>query len=141
MGTTRSSDGSTAQLSSKCADINLEMHHCLGVSRPILNYVIFCHQEDSNWPLEEGSKVKAKFEKKDMEHFKSDKEYAESKEKELKKKKIDLDSVQNAIDKIKEEIKPIIEEIRKVEKQEEGFGEVKKKLAEAETSYNHNKKE
>merc|ERR1711915_1017487 len=59
---TRSLDGSTtAQLSSKCAEINLEMHHCLGVSRPILNYVIFCHQEDSNWPLEEGSKVKEKF--------------------------------------------------------------------------------
>jgi hypothetical protein len=30
----------------------------LGVSKPILNYVIFCHQEDSNWPLEEGKKVK-----------------------------------------------------------------------------------
>merc|ERR1712141_81950 len=33
----------------------------LGVSKPILNYVIFCHQEDSNWPLDEGSKVKDKF--------------------------------------------------------------------------------
>ena len=33
----------------------------LGVSKPILNYVIFCHQEDSNWPLEEGKKVKDKF--------------------------------------------------------------------------------
>jgi len=168
--TSRHPDGNTSQLSSKCADINLEMNHCLGVSRPILNYVIFCHQEDSNWPLEEGSKVKekfdeifnsakyqkclknikdvrkaemdkAKFDKKDMEHFKSDKEYAESKEKELKKKKNDIESVQSAIDKIKDEIKPIIEEIRKVEKQEEGFGDKQKKLAEAETSYNHVKKE
>ena len=32
----------------------------LGVSKPILNYVIFCHQEDSNWPLEEGKKVKGR---------------------------------------------------------------------------------
>ena len=48
-------------LSSKCADTNQDMLLSLGVSRPILNYVIFCHQEDSNWPLEEGSKVKDKF--------------------------------------------------------------------------------
>ena len=48
-------------ISSKCADINADMFISLGVSKPILNYVIFCHQEDSNWPLEEGSKVKDKF--------------------------------------------------------------------------------
>ena len=48
-------------LSSKCADTNQDTLLSLGVSRPILNYVIFCHQEDSNWPLEEGSKVKDKF--------------------------------------------------------------------------------
>ena len=38
--------------------MNAEMLMSLGVSKPILNYVIFCHQEDSNWPLEEGKKVK-----------------------------------------------------------------------------------
>jgi DNA repair exonuclease SbcCD ATPase subunit len=42
----------------QCADVNAEMLMSLGVSKPILNYVIFCHQEDSNWPLEEGKKVK-----------------------------------------------------------------------------------
>ncbi len=42
----------------QCADVNTEMLMSLGVSKPILNYVIFCHQEDSNWPLEEGKKVK-----------------------------------------------------------------------------------
>ena len=45
----------------KCADINTQIFHALGVSKPILNYVIFCHQEESNWPLDEGSKVKDKF--------------------------------------------------------------------------------
>ena len=54
-------DDSLHALSMKCTDINLQMFHTLGVSKPILNYVIFCHQEDSNWPLEEGSKVKEKF--------------------------------------------------------------------------------
>lgn len=32
-----------------------------GVSKAILNNVIFCHQEDSNWPLEEGKKLKERF--------------------------------------------------------------------------------
>ena len=33
----------------------------MGVSKAILNYVIFCHQEESNWPLEDGKKLKDKF--------------------------------------------------------------------------------
>merc|ERR1712203_758849 len=59
--TRKGKDDSISTLSMKCADINLQMFHTLGVSKPILNYVIFCHQEDSNWPLEGGSKVKEKF--------------------------------------------------------------------------------
>nr|XP_014996224.1 DNA repair protein RAD50 isoform X5 [Macaca mulatta] len=33
----------------------------LGVSKAVLNNVIFCHQEDSNWPLSEGKALKQKF--------------------------------------------------------------------------------
>lgn len=33
----------------------------MGVSKAILNYVIFCHQEESNWPLDEGKKLKDRF--------------------------------------------------------------------------------
>ena len=54
-------NGEKKHLDSKCADINSEMMRHLGVTEPILNYVIFCHQEDSNWPMDEGGKVKAKF--------------------------------------------------------------------------------
>lgn len=32
-----------------------------GVSKAIINSVIFCHQEDSAWPLDEGKKVKERF--------------------------------------------------------------------------------
>lgn len=32
-----------------------------GVSNAILNSVIFCHQEDSTWPLDDGQKVKERF--------------------------------------------------------------------------------
>lgn len=37
------------------------MVNLLGVSRPILDNVIFCHQEDSCWPLSEGKVLKSKF--------------------------------------------------------------------------------
>lgn len=37
------------------------MCESMGVSRAIINNVIFCHQEDSNWPLDEGKKLKEKF--------------------------------------------------------------------------------
>ncbi|XP_050538182.1 DNA repair protein RAD50 [Daktulosphaira vitifoliae] len=63
--TTRSLDqtisinGSSA--SHKCADIDEIMCTHLGVSKPILRDVIFCHQEDSNWPLDEDKKLKEKF--------------------------------------------------------------------------------
>lgn len=42
-------------------EVNKEMCAAMGVSKAILNNVIFCHQEDSNWPLDEGKKLKEKF--------------------------------------------------------------------------------
>lgn len=42
--TRRKGDGTVSTLSMKCSDINSQIFHTLGVSKPILNYVIFCHQ-------------------------------------------------------------------------------------------------
>ena len=53
--------GGTIQISSRCAETDKEMILLLGVSKPILENVIFCHQEDSNWPLSEGKALKQKF--------------------------------------------------------------------------------
>ncbi|KAL7736159.1 hypothetical protein ACLKA6_003705 [Drosophila palustris] len=33
----------------------------MGVSKAIINSVLFCHQEDSSWPLDEGKKLKLRF--------------------------------------------------------------------------------
>lgn len=33
----------------------------LGVSKAILENVVFCHQEESSWPLQEGAVLKKKF--------------------------------------------------------------------------------
>ncbi|XP_078407239.1 DNA repair protein RAD50 [Cetorhinus maximus] len=58
---TRMKHGEKVSLSSKCAELDREMISALGVSKAVLNNVIFCHQEDSNWPLSEGKALKQKF--------------------------------------------------------------------------------
>lgn len=55
------SNGEKVTISSKCAEMDREMISLLGVSKPILENVIFCHQEESNWPLSEGKALKQKF--------------------------------------------------------------------------------
>lgn len=54
-------DGTSITMSSKCSDFEALMASSLGVSKSILNNVIFCHQEEANWPLDEGKKVKDRF--------------------------------------------------------------------------------
>lgn len=39
----------SADVSGRCIDIDAEVCTALGVSKSILNSVIFCHQEDSAW--------------------------------------------------------------------------------------------
>ncbi|QRV86474.1 DNA repair protein RAD50 [Ceratobasidium sp. AG-Ba] len=48
-------------ISTKCAELDMEIPHLLGVSKSVLENVIFCHQEDSYWPLAEASVLKKKF--------------------------------------------------------------------------------
>lgn len=48
-------------ISTKCAEMDAEMPMLLGVSKAVLENVIFCHQEDSYWPLAEASVLKKKF--------------------------------------------------------------------------------
>lgn len=57
----RCRNGERVSLPAKCAEVDQEMISALGVSKPVLNHVIFCHQEESNWPLSEGKALKDKF--------------------------------------------------------------------------------
>jgi DNA repair protein RAD50 len=41
--------------------MDAEVPRLMGVSKAILENVIFCHQEESNWPLAEPSALKKKF--------------------------------------------------------------------------------
>ncbi|KAM6494341.1 AAA domain containing protein [Amanita muscaria] len=50
-----------AVISTKCAEMDAEIPQLLGVSKAVLENVIFCHQEESYWPLAEPSVLKKKF--------------------------------------------------------------------------------
>lgn len=45
----------------KVLDMNHAMNKYLQIPKPILEYVIFCHQEDTLWPFDEGKHLKEKF--------------------------------------------------------------------------------
>ncbi|KAI9222908.1 hypothetical protein BC828DRAFT_377262 [Blastocladiella britannica] len=53
--------GERQSLSGKCASLDTELPIHLGVSKAVLENVIFVHQEESNWPLAEPKVLKDKF--------------------------------------------------------------------------------
>ena len=54
-------DGENTTANRRCADMDNAIPALMGVPRPILEHVIFCHQEDSNWPLAERILLKKRF--------------------------------------------------------------------------------
>ncbi|XP_050464674.1 DNA repair protein RAD50 [Cataglyphis hispanica] len=48
-------------ITNRCADVDAELSVALGVSKSILNYVIFCHQDELNWPFDQGKALKERF--------------------------------------------------------------------------------
>lgn len=48
-------------LPQRCSNINQEVPFSMGVNKAILENVIFVHQEESNWPLEDGKAIKQRF--------------------------------------------------------------------------------
>lgn len=50
-----------SSVSGRCSDLDAEVPNQLGVSKAVLENVIFCHQEDSQWPLSDSATLKRKF--------------------------------------------------------------------------------
>lgn len=48
-------------LSYRGVDVNTQMCLAMGVSQAVINNVLFCHQEESSWPLDTDKKLKEKF--------------------------------------------------------------------------------
>jgi DNA repair protein RAD50 len=53
--------GNRVSLSHKCSELDRQIPLLLGVSAAILEHVVFCHQEDASWPLQEGAVLKKRF--------------------------------------------------------------------------------
>jgi DNA repair protein RAD50 len=54
-------DGNRQALSHKCSELDKQIPLMLGVSKAILEHVVFCHQEDASWPLQDAAVVKKRF--------------------------------------------------------------------------------
>ncbi|GAX75467.1 hypothetical protein CEUSTIGMA_g2910.t1 [Chlamydomonas eustigma] len=53
--------GQKQAITYRCADMDKMVPSLMGVSKAVLENVIFVHQEESNWPLAEGKVLKEKF--------------------------------------------------------------------------------
>lgn len=53
--------GNKETMSSKVTDIEKLIPQMLGVNKAILEYVVFCHQEESLWPISDSASLKKKF--------------------------------------------------------------------------------
>jgi len=58
---TKTRNGERTSISSRVAELDLVMPHHLGVSKAVLDFVIFCHQDESLWPMSEPAPLKKKF--------------------------------------------------------------------------------
>ncbi|XP_057536727.1 DNA repair protein RAD50 [Amaranthus tricolor] len=54
-------NGEKVCLSYRCADMDRQIPALMGVSKAILENVIFVHQDEANWPLQDSSTLKRKF--------------------------------------------------------------------------------
>jgi DNA repair protein RAD50 len=54
-------DGEKTSISTRVAELDQLIPQYLGVSKAILEFVIFCHQDDSLWPMSEPSVLKKRF--------------------------------------------------------------------------------
>jgi len=53
--------GAKTSMSHKCGELDKQVPYLMGVSKAIMENVIFCHQEESSWPLGDPASLKKKF--------------------------------------------------------------------------------
>ncbi|XP_071786283.1 DNA repair protein RAD50-like [Asterias amurensis] len=140
--------GERVSLSSKCAELDREMVASLGVSKPVLTNVIFCHQEEACWPLSDGKSLKGKFDeifaatryikalevirklrseqntsirefKTDVKYLKERKDKVKELSSELESKKKTLSAAKESVNHITKELHPLGTRIHEIEDREE----------------------
>lgn len=149
---TEDKNGKKEESGRRVDEVNQEMTAAMGVSKAILNNVIFCHQEDSNWPLEEGKKLKEKFDaifgtteydkaikkfinyRKDAQakhkNCQTDIGYKEGYKRDAEKKKLDLDKQVEKRANMEIEIKDLEVSLDAVQKENQQLLKVEQKYGE-----------
>ncbi|KAJ6217833.1 hypothetical protein RDWZM_008990 [Blomia tropicalis] len=120
----------------KAMDVNKEALELTGISRAVLNHIIFCHQEETNWPLSDGKVLKERFDdifgsigyvkvldkikktrKQEVDHLKllekdviifgNQKKEADNRRDQMNKEMIQLDTEKNKVKELEKKIKDI----------------------------------
>lgn len=146
-------DGERTAISSRVAELDQIMPQYLGVSKAVLDSVIFCHQDESLWPMSEPSVLKKRFDEifeamkytkaidnikalrkkqneelakyKIMEqHSKEDKEKADRAEKRSIKLQEEIEALREESQRLSEEMRRVAELADKAWKESESYAEI-----------------
>lgn len=118
-------DGSRQSLTHKCTELDKQIPTYLGVSKAVLEHVIFCHQEEANWPLQEGAALKKRFDDifdstrytKALKVFAEQKKHYNNKVKDIKVDLAGLKANQHAAKGFRAELSKYNEQMESVEDQ------------------------
>ncbi|XP_050508805.1 DNA repair protein RAD50-like [Diabrotica virgifera virgifera] len=139
------------------ADANSFCCSSINLSKSIINNVLFCHQENSLWPLDGRKELKEKFDEifdavrynkcinhirekiknqqgtitmceKELEGRQEKKEAVDQKRAKLEDKVVKLNQIQNSIEEKINEMKPLDERMKKILELEELLGTLQRKL-------------
>jgi len=140
-------NGEKVQITTKCVDLNREMVSALGVSKAVLTSVIFCHQEESNWPLDDGSSLKKRFDamfdasryivaldtirklekakkgdlsnmRTELPHLKTYSDTVKEKNRELSKLETQIQTTESSYEQLSQEIEPVVKKMKEFTKLE-----------------------
>ncbi|KAJ5777825.1 hypothetical protein N7520_001071 [Penicillium odoratum] len=146
-------NGERTAISSRVAELDQIMPQYLGVSKAVLDSVIFCHQDESLWPMSEPSVLKKRFDEifeamkytkaidnikalrkkqneelakyKIMEqHSKEDKDKADRAEKRSVKLQDEIEELRDETQKMSKEMRRVAELADKAWKESEGYAQV-----------------
>nr|CAH7766426.1 unnamed protein product [Callosobruchus chinensis] len=121
-------NGETQDISGRCVDADNFCCNSLSVSKSILTNVLFCHQENSFWPLDEPKKLKEKFDE-IFEAVKYNK-YIEFVRKDIKTRQLELKVIREKVE-TKRRIKDEVERCRaKYEERKVKLSELQDKIKE-----------
>ncbi|XP_011173530.2 DNA repair protein RAD50 [Solenopsis invicta] len=140
-------------ITGRCANIDTEINIALGVSKSILNYVIFCHQDELNWPFDSGKVLKERFDEifdsarfnkaleailklqkelqGDIKTLNAEKQTykvlvseVEGKENKLKEHKKRLDATKEKVSEINKQLEPVKQKIEEVQQSHTEYNNV-----------------